>query len=72
LVIVGFVPIPNGDLATANLDLDSAKLTMPIRDLCKGTERFVGDWLSDHALRARVASRLPALYNTFSMKAVPP
>jgi hypothetical protein len=43
-----------------------------IRDLCKGTEDFVGDWLSDHALRARVASRLPALYNTFSMKAVPP
>jgi hypothetical protein len=29
LVIVGFVPIPNGDLATANFDLDSAKLTMP-------------------------------------------
>jgi hypothetical protein len=29
LVIVGFVPIPNGDLATANFDLDSANLTMP-------------------------------------------
>src|SRR6202023_1124934 len=29
LVIVGFVPIPNGDLPTANFDLDSAKLTMP-------------------------------------------
>jgi hypothetical protein len=39
-----------------------------IRDLCKATERFVGDWLSDHTLRARVASRLPALYNTFSLR----
>jgi hypothetical protein len=33
LVIVGFVPIPNGNLPTANFDLDSAKLTMPPRDV---------------------------------------
>ena len=39
-----------------------------IRDLCKRTEHFVGDWLSDHALRQQVASKLPALYNTFQIK----
>src|SRR5271163_4487632 len=39
-----------------------------IRDLCRGAERFIGDWLSDLALRARVAGRLPALSNTFPVK----
>jgi hypothetical protein len=41
-----------------------------IRDLCMATERFFCDWASDHALRARVTSRLLALYNTFPITAV--
>lgn len=47
-------------------------VTVLIRDLCRGAERFIGDWLSDLALRARVAGRLPALYNTFPVKAAAP
>jgi hypothetical protein len=43
-----------------------------IHDLCKATERFISRWRSDHALRGRVAGRLPALYNTFPIKATPP